>query len=280
MARNERPQWARLDIDGIGLLADLAAGASLARALDFKGPQLRCFSAPAATSRPLQTADFTGRVDRGSSCNCNVLTLTPHANGTHTECVGHLTAPALDAYKLVPQRLLISTLLTVEPELAGDSTDGSSPQPHATDLLITRAAIERAWPAPSVERLSGRSAVIRTLPNARDKFVEDAGASAPYLSREAATCLVERGIEHLVLDIPSADRGSDSAEMIAHRIFFGLPSGSTAVDDARRRDCTITELAYIPDTLTDGWYFLSLQTPAIAGDAVPSRPVLYPLRTA
>jgi hypothetical protein len=50
--------------------------------------------------------------------------------------------------------------------------------------------------------------------------------------------------------------------------------------EARRPGSTITELAYIPDELRDGWYFLSLQSPAIAGDAVPSRPVLYPMRSA
>jgi kynurenine formamidase len=269
-----------MDIDGIGMLADLAAGASLARVLDFKGPQLRGFGAQAANSKALQTADFTGRVDRGGSCNCSVITLTPHANGTHTECVGHLTAQPLDVYRVIPQRLLIATLLTVEPELAADSEEGSSPQPRPTDLLITRAGIERAWPTPAVARLSGRSAVIRTLPNLRDKFVEDAGASAPFLSREAAVWLVGRGIEHLVLDVPSADRSSDGGAMTAHRIFFGLPPGSTSLADAQRRDCTITELAFVSDSLADGWYFLSLQTPAIAGEAIPSRPVLYPLRTA
>jgi hypothetical protein len=130
MARNERPQWARLDIDGIGLLADLAAGASLGRVLDFRGAQLRCFGAPAAISKTLQTADFTGRVDRGGSCNCSVLTLTPHANLTHTECVGHLTSQAHDVYKVIPQRLLIATLLTVEPELADDSPESSTPPPR------------------------------------------------------------------------------------------------------------------------------------------------------
>jgi arylformamidase len=280
MPRNERPQWARLDIDGIGLLADLAAGISLGRMLDFKGTQLRCFSAPAATSKALQTADFTGRVDRGGSCNCNVMTLTPHANLTHTECVGHLTGQALDVYKVIPQRLLIATLLTVEPELAADSEDSSAPAPRDTDLLITRAGIEKAWPAPAVARLSGRSAVIRTLPNSRDKFVDDGGNSAPYLSREAAACLVARGIEHLVLDLPSADRTTDSFAMTAHHVFFGLPDGNTALGDAQRRDCTITELSFVADTVSDGWYFLSLQVPAIAGDAIPSRPVLYPLRTA
>jgi arylformamidase len=280
MPRNERPQWARLDIDGTALLADLAAGVSLARMIEFHGPQLRCFGAPHAISRPLQTADFTGRVDRGGSCNCSVVTITPHANGTHTECVGHLTAQAVDVYRLIPQRLLITPLLTVEPELASASKESGSPQPRATDLLITRAAIERAWPAAVAGRLSGRGAVIRTLPNARDKFVEDSAAVAPFLSREAATWLVERGVEHLVLDVPSADASNDGGALTAHRILFGLPPGSTAFADAGRRDCTITELAYISDAVADGWYFLSLQTPAIAGDAIPSRPVLYPLRTA
>ena len=279
MARNERPQWARLDIDGIALLADLAAGANLGRLLGFLGPQLRCFNAPVAVSRPLQTAAFTGRVERGGSCNCSVLTLTPHANGTHTECVGHLTTQSVDVFRAVPQRLLIATLLTVEPELAADSLESTTPKPHANDLLITRAALERAWPAPPVDRLTGRSAVIRTLPNAPDKFIEDSEA-APFLSAQAADWLVSRGIDHLVLDVPSADRCSDDGAMTAHRILFGMPPGSTLLSDAMRRDCTITELAYVPDTVADGWYFLSLQIPAIAGDAVPSRPVLYPLRTA
>jgi arylformamidase len=279
MPRNERPQWARLDIDGIGLLANLAAGTSLARMIDFQTPQLRCFGAPAAVSRPLRTADFVGRVDQGASCNCSVLSFTPHANGTHTECVGHLTVQPVDVYRLIPQRLLIAPVLTVEPELAADSNEGSSPETAGRDLLITRAGLERAWPRAAVERLSGRAAVIRTLPNDREKWLEG-GADAPFLTREAATWLVARGVEHLVLDVPSADRSNDGGALTAHRIFFGLPAASTAFAQAQRRDCTLTELAYIPDSVADGWYFLSLQTPAIAGDAIPSRPVLYPLRAA
>jgi kynurenine formamidase len=280
MARNERAQWAQLHIDGVTLLADLAAGASLARLLEFDGPQLRCFGAAAASSKPLQIGDFTGRVERGASCNCSVLTLTPHANGTHTEAVGHLTVERVDVQGVIPRRLLTAALLSIEPELAGDSEEGSSPVPHAADLLITRKAIERAWPPAPAARLNARAAVIRTLPNEPDKFVEQRAAEAPFLSREAATWLVAHGIEHLVLDVPSADRSSDGGELTAHRIFFGLPRGSSALADAQRPGSTITELAYVPAALADGWYFLSLQSPAIAGDAVPSRPVLYPLRTA
>jgi arylformamidase len=280
MPHNERAQWAQLHIDGVTLLADLAAGASLARVIEFAGPQLRCFGAAAASSKPLAIGEFTGRVDLGASCNCSVLTLTPHANGTHTEGVGHLTAERVDVQGMIPRRLLIAALLSVEPEIAGDSSEGSSPAPHADDLLITRGAIERAWPPPLQPRLKAGAAVIRTLPNRRDKFVEERAAAAPFLSLEAATWLVGSGIGHLVLDVPSADRSSDGGELTAHRIFFGLPPASRCLPEARRTRSTITELAYIPDELSDGWYFLSLQSPAIAGDAVPSRPVLYPMRTA
>jgi len=280
MARNERAQWARLDIEGVGLLADLAAGQSLARVLDFQGAQLRCFGAPAASSVPLELEGFSGRVIRGASCNCSVITLTPHANGTHTESVGHLTVERLDVQSLIPQRLLVAALITIEPEVAADSHEDSEPAPADADLLITRARLEQAWPSPPAPRVTARAAVIRTQPNDPQKFAEDRADSAPFLSAQAAAALVERGIEHLVLDVPSADRPSDGGVLTAHRIFFGLPSGSTQLAQAQRRGCTITELAYVGDSIADGWYLLALHAPAIAGDAVPSRPMLYPLRAA
>jgi hypothetical protein len=49
---------------------------------------------------------------------------------------------------------------------------------------------------------------------------------------------------------------------------------------AKRRQCTITELAFVPDAIEDGRYLLQLQLPAIAGDAVPSRPLLYSVQSA
>ncbi|HEY3808499.1 MAG TPA: cyclase family protein [Steroidobacteraceae bacterium] len=280
MARNERAQWARLDIDGVPLLADLAAGMSLARVLEFQGEQLRCFGAAAASSAPLEVGSFNGRVISGASCNCSVLTLTPHANGTHTECVGHLTVERLDAHGLIPQRLLPTCLVSVEPDLAADCDESSVPQPQAADLLITRAQLLRNWPAPPSPRLAARAVVIRTQPNQPQKFTVGTAAAAAFLSAQAASLLVERGIEHLVLDVPSADRSSDGGVLSAHRIFFGLPPGSSRLEQATRRGATITELAYVDDTIADGWYLLSLQVPAIAGDAVPSRPLLYPLRVA
>jgi len=283
MPRAERSQWARLDIDGVALLSDLAAGICLARAVQFDdGAPLRCFGAPAARSVPLVADGFSGRVAQGASCNSSVLTLTPHANGTHTESVGHLTVEPVDAYRVIPQRLLVAVLMTVEPELAARSEESSLPVPAADDRLVTRAALWQAWPAPLSARLSPRAAVIRTLPNEPAKFAgaADTAAAAPFLSQQAASELVARGIAHLVLDLPSADRTVDGGALTAHRLFFGLPRGSVSLTQAERRGSTITELAYVDDTIADGWYLLSLQSPAIAGDAVPSRPMLYPLRAA
>lgn len=281
MARHERAQWARLDLDGVALLTDLAAGVSLARPVRFEGAQLQCFGAPAASSVPLVHGHFRGRVAQDASCNCSVLTLTPHANGTHTESAGHLTVEPLDAYRVIPQRLLVAVVMSVQPERAATCSDTTLPEPRADDQLITRPGLERAWPAALADRLAARAAVIRTLPNAADKFCGSPSApAAPFLSLPASNLLVERGITHLVLDVPSADRMEDGGALSAHRVFFGLPAGSTELAAAQRRDSTLTELAYIEDTITDGWYLLALHSPAIAGDAVPSRPLLYPLRLA
>ena len=35
----------------------------------------------------------------------------------------------------------------------------------------------------------------------------------------------------------------------------------------------------MPEALADGAYLLELQVPALGGDAVPSRPLLYALQT-
>src|SRR6185437_7321456 len=150
---------------------------------------------------------------------------------------------------------------------ATETAEASEPAPLASDRLVTARALERAWPAVPSPRLSARAAVIRTLPNPADKYMGEKpdASSVPYLSRQAMQGLVARGIAHLVLDLPSADRLQDGGALTAHRVFFGLPPGRHALQEAQRPACTLTELAYVDDALPDGWYLLSLQSPAIAG---------------
>jgi arylformamidase len=266
---------ARIALGGREVCVDLSQPVDLAVPLNFAGPQPRHFGAPPASSQPLQVGEFTGAVARGASCNCEIITLIPHCNGTHTEGVGHLTREAVDAFRVVPAGLIPALLVSVTPEPAAAARESSEPAPLAADRLITRRALERSWGRAPFE---ARALIIRSLPNPPEKRSHDySGENPPYLSREAAQLLVERGILHLIVDLPSIDRAHDQGRLSAHRIFFGLPAGATALASATRPDATITEFAYVPDTLESGAYLLELQVPALGGDAVPSRPLLYAL---
>lgn len=273
---------ARLCLDppsGREVLIDFAAAVSLAIPLDFDAPQPRHFGAPAASSRPFSIGSFEGDVRAGASCNCRSLTLIPHCNGTHTESVGHLTRHSQPLYSFVPAAPLPALLLSVPTRDCLGSGEDSLPVPKAGDALVTRAAIQAAWPDELLVR--PRALVLRTLPNDPSKMRRDYSAqNPPYLSRQAVQELIARGIEHLVLDLPSLDRSEDEGLLTGHRLFFGLPRGSTEFADATRAQCTVTEFAYMPNSLNDGCYALQLQLPAFAGDAVPSRPVLFPVRAA
>jgi arylformamidase len=269
---------------GVGsreLRLDLTRPASLAIDLDFSPSQPRHFGAPAATTRPFAVPGFSGSVEQGASCNCHTLTLIPHCNGTHTECVGHLTREPLDAHRVVPLGLIPALLVSLAPAPARASGEGTEPIPKPTDLLITRQSLEKSWAAATPSSgapFQPLALVIRTLPNSVTQQHQDyTHQTPPYLSREAAELLVERDIEHLVVDLPSIDRAHDEGRLTAHRIFFGLPRGDTTLAHATRASATVTELAYIPHALEDGLYFLELQVPALGGDAVPSRPLLYPI---
>ncbi len=269
---------ARISVANREVRIDLSKPVSLAIDLDFSERQPRHFGAPPASARPFAVPGFSGSVAQGASCNCQTLTLIPHCNGTHTECVGHLTREPADAYRVAPLGLLPALLVSVEPsDIAQANGESTDPKPQNGDKLITRQGIAASWDkaAPLFEP---RVLVLRTLPNAPTKRHQDyTNQTPPYLSREVALWLVERGIEHLVVDLPSIDRSHDEGCLTVHRIFFGLPRGSTTLAQATRPNSTVTELAYIPDTVPDGAYLIEIQVPALAGDAVPSRPLLYRL---
>ena len=267
---------AELTIAGQKVRAALDRGVSLAIAVEFGAPGPRHFGAGAPSSRPFSVGNFSGSVAGGASANCSTVTLTPHCQMTHTESVAHLTREAGDAWRVVPRGLLPAVVVSVIPEPARESSESTDPQPWGTDVLISRRRLRAAWPM--TRMVEPVAAVIRTLPNDPGKRSRDyTDLVPPYLTREAVEWLIEKRIEHLVLDVPSLDRTHDEGRMIGHRLFFGLPPGSTARGDAARSRATITELAFVPDEVPDGPCLLSIAVPAIGGDAVPSQPIVYPL---
>ncbi|MGB7394119.1 MAG: cyclase family protein, partial [Pricia sp.] len=114
--------------------------------------------------------------------------------------------------------------------------------------------------------------IIRTRPNNRKKFSRQYyGTNPPYLLEEAMLFLVEIGVEHLLVDLPSVDKENDGGELLAHKAFWDF-------DGPTRKQSTITELIYVPDGIEDGHYYLNLQVAAFENDASPSRPVLYKIQ--
>ena len=233
----------QFEAHGQRLQVDFGKPASLAIPLDFAGPQPSCFGAPRADAHPLEVGGFVGDTRAGGSCNCEVLTLAPHCNGTHTECVGHVTDDRVAVADRVPGGVALALLVTVAPADAAGTTEDSDPLPAAGDRLVTAAALRAAigahrGPAPA-------ALVVRTRSGDGPYQAYRGPAPAPYLSRQASGFLVESGIETLVLDLPSADRAEDGGRLTAHRIFFGLPPGSRRASESARPGATITELARI-----------------------------------
>ena len=268
------------ELEGRRLAVDLADPLPIAIPLDFDGPQPSFAGAPRATSHPVRTAAFIGDTREGGSCNCEQATLVAHCNGTHTECVGHVTDERVSIAETLRGGMHLALLLSVHPQQAGPSGESTEPPAGADELMITASSLREGMAIHG--GLLPRAMIVRTLPNSVERMSRNyAGpAPAPFLSREAAAWLVESGVEHLVLDVPSADRADDHGRLTAHRVFFGLPPGSRRASEARRPQATITELAFIAPTIRDGWYLLDLQIPAFLADAAPSRPLLYPVRFA
>jgi len=260
--------------------------------LRFADEQLECFGAPPAREQALEAGSFVGDVRRGGSCNCSTYTLTAHCNGTHTECVGHITAERLSVRELCTELFSVALLISVEPVPASSTSESTTPPPKSGDFLITRAALETAvrmldsqLAATELSRLelwraaiAQRALVIRTIPNDASKRIRRYSEQpAPYFSADAMQWIVTQGVEHLVVDLPSLDRAEDEGNLTAHRIFWNVPPSVISIGSDTRRRATVTELAYVPDQVVDGLYLLNLQVAPFAADAAPSRPMLTAL---
>jgi kynurenine formamidase len=169
--------------------------------------------------------------------------------------------------------------MTVTPVLANDTKESTDPAPERDDLLITRAALETASGALTFPAFN--ALVIRTTPNDETKRSRNYDRQpAAFFSADAMRWIVARGVEHLVTDLPSLDRANDQGRLTAHRLFWNLGPGASALADDTRAHATVTELAFIPNAIPDGAYLLNIQIAPFAADAAPSRPILMPLRAA
>ena len=239
---------------------DLGRWEDISIPLDPHGPQPNAYGAPPATARPYSGAGFTLDTQQGGSCNCEVLELTPHCNGTHTESVGHITTERFPLTELLPPLFIPAALISV--------------RPRGREILSEDVARATAH----VPREHLDALVVRTLPNDLSKRTRRWGdADTPYFTVEAMRAIRAKGVAHLLVDLPSLDPPRDDGRLAAHRVFWDVPPGSKALPEADARRRTVTELIFVPDHLPDGRYLLTIQLPHIVSDAVPSRPLLFGL---
>ncbi|MDW5289231.1 cyclase family protein [Formosa sp. PL04] len=199
---------------------------------------------------------FSARVSEGAAFNFNSISFSPHAHGTHTECVGYVTHDFNSVNKNLKQFFFLAEVITVAVEKLGD------------DLVISKKQLQFA-----LGNKKRKAVIIRTIPNTLEKLSKQyAHTNPPYILEDAATYLREKGVEHLLVDLPSIDKEKDDGELLAHHAFWNTKGEI-------RKHATITEFIYVQNFVQDGTYFLNLQIAPFENDATPSKPVLYELIT-
>ncbi|MCW3105357.1 MAG: Metal-dependent hydrolase [Bacteroidetes bacterium] len=207
---------------------------------------------------PVRMGDWVGDVKQGGSVNFRNITFNPHGNGTHTECVGHISKEDYSVNQSLKKFFFIAELITILPE---ENAEG--------DRIITKEHIQNCLGDKRPEAL-----VLRTLDNHISKINKQySNTNPPYLHPDAAAYIDELGIDHLLIDLPSVDKEVDGGKLLAHHAFWQYPHNTQV-------QRTITEMIYVPNTIFDGTYLLNLQIASFENDASPSKPVLYQLNVA
>lgn len=201
---------------------------------------------------PVKDGKRIASVKEGACINFNTITFNPHAHGTHTECVGHITEKVHSINQNLKQFFFLAEVITVAPESLGD------------DFIISKKQLQFA-----IGNKKREAIVIRTLPNINEKISKQySNTNPPYLLEEAAIYLREKGVKHLLIDLPSVDKEKDECQLLAHHAFWNTKR-------KLRMDATITEFIFVSNAIEDGVYFLNLQIAPFENDATPSKPILY-----
>ena len=250
------------------LEVDFSKGMDISIPLYFNGEQPNTYGVDKAMSSPYQDGQFIGDTRKGGPCNFETYSFTPHCNGTHTECIGHITDERISILCSLKEEFIPSTLISVTPK---STNENYTPVLNKEDLVITKEDLQIQLKGVNVELLKG--IIIRTLPNFEEKKSRDYMQETPaFFSIDAMEYLVSLGVQHLLVDTPSVDRLFDDGHLSAHNIFWETKGKQLNLNSQNK---TITEMIFVPSAVEDGAYLLNLQIPAFVSDAAPSRPIIY-----
>ncbi|KXK19915.1 MAG: cyclase family protein [Saprospiraceae bacterium] len=244
-------------LNGQKYTADLHHPIDISMILHIGYPQVNCFQAPYFYASPHREGDLVKSIAQGGHANFYNVTIHPHGNGTHTQCVGHIVRDQYYINEYYKPDFHVAQLVSIFPQLSDNG-----------DKVIHAEQLSQLWEAVGEEAL-----IIRTLPNGPEKRkTEYTDTNPPYFSRDAIDLIVSRGIKHLLTDLPSLDREENQGKLEAYRAFWNYP------DIDLRAGATVTELIFAENFVEDGLYLLNLHLLNIQLDVSPSRPFLYRLR--
>lgn len=211
---------------------------------------------------PVKGDGFVGSVAQGGSVNFRDITFNPHGNGTHTESVGHIAKEICSINQTLSKFHFLALVISIEPELC-NKKEGTR---EIGDKIISLEQIQKA-----IGNHTPEAIVIRTSPNNEEKLTRQYSNSNPaYLCDKAAKFITDKGIDHLLIDLPSVDKELDEGQLLSHRAFWNYPEKTNFHK-------TITEFIFVPNKIEDGEYLLNLQIAPFENDASPSKPTLYKL---
>ncbi len=239
-----------LEKDGRRYSFQTEKGMDLSISLNPKGP--RAWYVEPMRIEPVRTEQFLGSVAEGGAVNFRDVYFNPHGHGTHTENVGHIMDTDFPVINSISSSHFFANLISVE--LKNEDQD----------LVLNEESFEGF-------DLKAEALIIRTKPNDHSKMQRQySGTNFPYLTIGAMQRIVDAGVQHLLIDLPSVDREEDGGALAAHHLFWNVPANPNFQK-------TITELIYVPNEIEDGTYVLNLQVSNFANDAAPSRPMLFGL---
>ncbi len=214
------------------------------------------WNAPDVEINPVRFGDWVGEVKSGAPVNFRNIFFNPHGNGTHTECVGHISLEDYYINDCFKKYFFLADLISISPE-----------DKNLSGRVISAYQIESLLKNSFSEAL-----IIRTLPNEESKksqnyFEQD----PPYLEYKAAELLREKGVKHLLVDLPSVDREKDDGKLLSHHAFWNYPANP-------RLDSSISEFVFVPNDVPDGRYFINIQIACFENDASPSKILLFKIK--
>ena len=239
-----------LEKDGRRYSFQTEKGMDISISMNPKGP--RAWYVEPMRIEPVRTEQFLGSVAEGGAVNFRDVYFNPHGHGTHTENVGHIIDTDVPVVNSISSSHFFAKVVTLGLKNENDDWVVNEESLLGMDL--------------NVEAL-----IIRTKPNDHSKMQRQySGTNFPYLTMGAMQRIVDAGVQHLLIDLPSVDREEDGGALAAHHLFWNVPAEPNFQK-------TITELIYVPNEISDGNYILNLQVSNFANDAAPSRPMLFDL---